>query len=369
VGALQIARILGIPIYVHYTWLIVFGLVSWSLAAGYFPALYPDLPAATYWIKGVAAALLLFASVLIHELGHSIVALRHGIGIASITLFIFGGVARLENQPPTARIELEIALAGPLASLLLAGLFALATAGGWGTSESLAVTSYLGRINLLLALFNLVPALPLDGGRVLRALLWRQTDRVRATRIASGVGTFFAYLLMAVGFLVLVRARELTGLWYVFLGWFLKEGAESGYQQAKIDQALSGVRVRDLAVRDCRALPAGASLDEAVREAFLRFGYGGFPVEEGGRVIGLLSLADVKSMPREEWERTPVRAAMQPLSEKLSVREDDEVLPALAKMAASGLGRLLVLDANGSCTGLLTHRDVLRRLRTFEQLA
>lgn len=368
-GSIRIARVLGIPIHVHYTWFIAFGLVAWTLAAGYFPALYPDLPATTYWGKGVAAALLLFTSVVIHELGHSVVAIRHGIGIASITLFIFGGVARLKGHPQNPRVEFEIAIAGPAASIFLSGCFALVAVAGWGTAESLAVTSYLARINLLLAVFNLVPALPLDGGRILRSILWRFTDRARSTRIASGIGTLFAYVLMFVGFVVLVRSRNLAGLWYVFLGWFLKDAAASAYQQARLDEALSGVRVGDLAVRGCRTIAAQTSLDEAVREYFLRFGYGGFPVEDEGRLAGLLSLADVKSVPREEWEQTPVRAAMRPLSAEIVIPENEEALAALTKMAVSGIGRLVVIDEGGRCAGLLTHHDLLRRLRAIEQLA
>jgi Zn-dependent protease len=369
VGGIRIARVVGIPIYLHYTWFVVFGLVVWALASGYFPARYPDLPVSTYWAKGVIAALLLFASVLVHELGHSLVALRHGIGIASITLFIFGGVARLREDPKSPGVELRVAVAGPVTSLLLAALFLGLASAGWGGSGTVAVTSYVGRLNLILAVFNLVPALPLDGGRMLRAALWSYTSKVRATQIASGFGTFFAYFLMLNGLLVLVVRGDLGGLWLVFIGWFLKEAAAGAYQQARLDQAFTGLRVGDLLVADCRTLPGHLSVEAAVSDYFLRFGHGGFPVEEDGRLTGLVSLAEIKRVPREEWARTPVRAVMLPIGERTSVRADQDVIAALTQMAASGRGRLLVVDASKRCIGLVTHGGILRRLQVLEELA
>ncbi len=368
-GRIRIARILGIPVYLHYTWFLIFGLVVWALSAGYFPAHYPDLPLGTYWAKGTVAALLLFASVLIHELSHSVVAMRSGIGIVSITLFIFGGVAQLREDPRHPRVELAIAIAGPLASLALAGLFTLLAGSGWGGDGVTAVTAYVARINVVLALFNLVPAMPLDGGRVLRAALWGWVGKVRATRIASGMGALFAYSLMFLGALALLLRGDVGGIWLLFVGWFLKEAAFGVYQQARLDEALAGLRAVDLSIGDCRALPARVSLDVAVRDYFLLFGYGGFPVEEDGRVTGLLSLADIKRVPREAWGTTAVRAAMMPLDERSSIAADDSAMAALAKMAGSGLGRLLVVDDSRRCVGLLTHGAILRRLRLQEQLA
>ena len=196
---IQIARVIGIPIYLHFSWLIIFGLIVWTLSTGYFPAQYPDLPASSNWAKGLVASLLFFVSILLHELGHAVVALRHGLRTRSITLFIFGGVAQLEKDPKDGRAEFWMAAAGPLVSLALAGLFyACATLPFVGPSAA-AVAKYLALINLILALFNLVPAFPMDGGRLLRGALWGPMGKARATRIASGAGTFFAFFLIFAG--------------------------------------------------------------------------------------------------------------------------------------------------------------------------
>ena len=368
-GRIRIARILGIPIYLHYTWFIILGLITWTLSAGYFPAHYPDLPVATYWAKGLVAALLLFASVLVHELGHSIVALRNGIGIVSITLFIFGGVARLAEEPRTPWIEFKVALAGPVASFLLAGGFALAMRAGWGGDAAVAVTTYLATLNLVLGAFNLVPAMPLDGGRLLRAAIWRFTTKARATRLSSASGTFFAYLLILNGTLVLVLQRDWSGFWFVLLGWFLKEAAAGAYQQARLQEAFAGLHVRDLMLTDYTAVPARLSLEAAVREYFLRWGFGGFPVEEEGTLRGLLSLAEVKKVPQDQWSRVSVGEAMRTVDQQVTVGGDEEVIAALLKMASSRVGRLLVLDDAQRCVGLITHRGILDRLRVEEQLA
>ncbi|MFQ5947118.1 MAG: site-2 protease family protein, partial [Anaerolineae bacterium] len=213
-SSFRIARILGIPIQIHFTWFIIFGLIVYSLATGYFPAQYPDLPQTSYLTKGVITALLLFASVLLHELGHSLVALRNSVGIVSITLFIFGGVARLKEDPKTAWVEFKIAVAGPIVSFILAGVFYLVSQAELGQGIE-AVSQYLTLLNLILGGFNLVPAFPLDGGRMLRAAIWNFTGKVRATRISSGVGTFFAYLLILNGVLWMVTGVGLAGLWFV----------------------------------------------------------------------------------------------------------------------------------------------------------
>jgi len=364
----RIARILGIPIYLHFSWFIIFGLIVWNLSQGYFPSRYPDLPVSTYWAKGLVAALLLFASVLFHELGHSVVAIRNRIGIVSITLFIFGGLARLKEDPKSAWVEFKVAIAGPIASFLLAGLFYGAALTELGGPRVMAVASYLALVNLILGAFNLVPAFPLDGGRVLRAVIWNFTNKVRATQISSGIGTFFAYLLMVNGVLGLVMGAGIGGLWMIFIGWFLKEASAAAYQQVRLDELLSGVRVRDLMVADCIKVPSHVSIDEAAREYFLRYGYGGFPVEEEGQIRGTLSLSAVRKVPREDWARTSVQAVMVPADERSSINAEKDITQALSQMAQSGVGRLVVVDDNQRCIGLITHNGILRRLQLQEQL-
>lgn len=365
----RIARIFGIPIYIHFTWFIIFGLIAWTFSEDVFPSQYPDLPVASYWAKGLVAALLLFASVLFHELGHSVVAMRNGIGIASITLFIFGGVARIQSDPKTAWVEFKIAIAGPIASFILAALFYAASRMQIAWLGWIAVTSLLAWLNLSLGVFNLVPAFPLDGGRVLRAAIWHFTGKVRATRIASGMGTFFAYLLMLYGVTQMVTGNPIGGLWGILIGWFLKEASAGAYQQVRLAEVLSGVRVRDMMVADCVTIPSHISIDDAVQDYFLRLGYGGFPVEDAGRIRGLLSLSDVKRTPTEDWSRTSVQAVMASVDERTSISADKDIVEALQRMAASGLGRLVVVDEGDQCVGFITHNGILRRLQLKEQLS
>jgi hypothetical protein len=260
-----------------------------------------------------------------------------------------------------------VAIAGPIASFLLAAtFFALSRAGPPGSGA--AVPSYLASVNLVLGAFNLVPAFPLDGGRVLRAAVWRFTGKVRATRISSGVGTFFAYLLILNGIYGLLTGSGFSGLWSILLGWFLKDAAAGAYQQVRLTEILSGIRVRDLMVTDCKMIPAHISIAEAVRDYFLRYGFGGFPVQAGEQITGIVSLPDVRAVRQEDWERTAVQAAMVPVDERSTIRSDEDIMQALGKMAESGLGRLLVVDPEWRCVGLITHNGILRRLQVQEQL-
>jgi len=366
-GSVQIVRVLGIPVFVHFSWFIVFGLIAWTLATGYFPQRYPNLPVTSYWAKGLLASLLFFVSILLHELGHSVVALKSGLAIRSITLFIFGGVARLEKDPPDGRTELRMAAAGPAVSVVLAGLFlaagSLAPPGGtpW------AVARYLAVINLVVAAFNLVPAFPLDGGRLLRGLLWKSMGKARATRVAARAGTLFAYFLIASGVVSMLRGSGISGMWYVLIGWFLKDASAGAYQSARVDEALRGVTAADAMVKDPATLPAEISLAEAVHEHFLRTGYGAYPVVRGDAPVGLLCRRDVLKVPPEDRERTSVQAAMTPLAELAVVAPAAPLLRAMSRMAESGVGRVLVMDG-GRLAGLLTMGSVLRHVRVRDEL-
>src|SRR3990170_4137509 len=358
----QIARVIGIPIYLHFSWLIIFGLIAWTLSTGYFPAQAPDLPASSSWAKGLVASLLFFVSIVLHELGHAVVALRQGLRTRSITLFIFGGVAQLEKDPKDGRAELWMAAAGPLVSLALAGLFyAFASLPFVGASAA-AVAKYLALINLILALFNLVPAFPMDGGRLLRGALWGPLGKARATRIASGAGTFFAFFLIFAGVFSLLRGDSLGGLWYILIGWFIKDASSASYQQVRLDEALRGVTVRVATV------PGSGSVAEAAREYFMRTGYGSYPVTRGEAVVGLLCLKDVLRLSAEEREATSVQGAMRPLTDAV-VTDPDVPLPlAIARMAQAGTARLLVMHGE-RLVGLLTMNGVIRRLKVREELA
>jgi Zn-dependent protease/CBS domain-containing protein len=365
---IQIARVIGIPIYLHFSWLIIFALIVWTLSTGYFPAQYPDLPASSYWAKGLVASLLFFVSILLHELGHAVVALRHGVRTRSITLFIFGGVAQLEKDPKGGRAEFWIAAAGPVVSLTLAGLFYACASLPFVGPSTAAVAKYLALINLVLGLFNLVPAFPMDGGRLLRGALWGSMGKARATQIASGAGTLFAFFLIFAGVFSLLKGNTIGGVWYILIGWFIKDASTASYQQVRLDEALRGVTVRDAMVEAVVTVPSSGSVAEAAREHFMRTGYGSYPVTRGEAVVGLLCLKDVLRLSPEERESTSVQGAMRPLTDAI-VTDPDAPLPvAIARMAQAESARLLVMHGD-RLLGLLTMNGVIRRLKVREELA
>jgi Zn-dependent protease/predicted transcriptional regulator len=367
-AAVRVASVFGIPVFVHASWVVIFGLVAWTLATGYFPERYPHLAHRTYWARGLASSLLFFGSILLHELGHSMIALRHGIPIRSITLFMFGGVARLGRDPQDGRTELKIAAAGPVVSLALGALFyAVSTLDVVGEG-SRAIGRYLAVINVMVAVFNLVPAYPLDGGRLLRGLLWRSAGKGRATRTAARAGTVFAYFLIVTGALRLLRGDAVAGVWSALVGWFLKEASSGAHRDVRVDEALAGVTVRDAMLRDVATLPASLSLADAARHHFLRTGYGGYPVVRDETVVGLLCLRDVLKRSPEERDTTSVQAAMTPLTKAIVTSPDAPLLKATGQMAEAGTGRLLVMEG-GRLAGLLTLQAVLRHVRVREELA
>ena len=331
---IQIARVIGIPIYLHFSWLIIFGLIVWTLSTGYFPAQSPDLPASSYWAKGLVASLLFFVSILIHELGHAVVALRQGLRTRSITLFIFGGVAQLEEDPRDGRAEFWMAAAGPVVSLILAGLFYTFASLPFVGPSGAAVAQYLALINLILALFNLVPAFPMDGGRLLRGALWGPLGKARATRIASGAGTVFAFLLIFAGVFSLLR----------------------------------GVTVRDAMVEAVVTVPGSGSVAEAAREQLMRTGHGSYPVTRGDVVVGLLWRKDVLRLTAEEQDATSVQGAMRPLTDAMVTDPETPLPVAIARMAQAGATQLLVMHGS-RLVGLLTMNGVSRRLKAREELS
>ena len=341
---------IGIPIYLHFSWLIIFGLIAWTLSTGYFPAQSPDLPASSSWAKGLVASLLFFVSILLHELGHAVVALRQGLRTRSITLFVFGGVASSRRTPRTDGPSSGWPLPAPLVSLALAGLVLRAREPAVPGPSAAAVAKYLALINLMLALFNLVPAFPMDGGRLLRGALWGPLGKARATRIASGAGTLFAFLLIFAGVFSLLRGDSLGGLWYILIGWFIKDASLSSYQQVRLDEALRGVTVRDAMVEAVATIPGSGSVAEAAREYFMRTGYGSYPVTRGEAVVGLLCLKDVLRLSAEEREATSVQGAMRPLTDAL-VTDPDVPLPGRDRKYGPGRDRAPPRDARRSTRG------------------
>lgn len=367
-ASLRFGTLFGIPIGAHASWFLVLALVTWSLAAGYFPQEYPGWEAATYWGVGALTALLLFSSVLLHELGHAVVAQREGVPVRGITLFVFGGVAQIGREPPTAGSELRIALAGPLTSLALAGGFSLLGLAVAFAPVLAAPAVYLGRLNLLLALFNLLPGFPLDGGRVLRAVLWGLGSNFRtATRWATAVGQGLAFLFILAGVGQLFFGNVLNGLWIAFIGWFLHTAAESSYQQVALRDSLVGVRVRDVMTLQCPTIRGDLSLDQLVHEQLLRTGQRCFFVTADGGLQGLLTLHNVAAVPRDRWPVVTAGEAMTPLDRLLVARPDEDVLALLQRMDDADVHQAPVLE-DGRLVGMVTREHLLRYIRTRSEL-
>ncbi len=367
----QIGRILGIPIKVHVSWFLVFALVTWSLATGYLPDLLPGLQEFRYWGMGGMAALLLFASVLLHELGHSAVALKYRIPISQITLFIFGGMAEMRREPPGPRAEFLIAVAGPAVSFALGGGL-LGLASYTDLPDGLMVlTILLGTINLNLGLFNLIPGFPLDGGRVLRAGLWAWSgDFYRATRQAALAGQGFGIAFGGLGAVLLVGA--MSGLlpgpvatnagWIILIGLFLFGAAGASRHQAALRAALAKVAVGDLMVREIAAIPSNLTVDEAVTQYFVRQGEGGFPVDEDGRLVGMVSVHEVQALPQTLWSWRRVRDIMEPWSYGMEIGLEAPAMAALEQMLRQGQNRLAVLD-KGRLVGMVTRTAISQYLQ------
>jgi Zn-dependent protease/predicted transcriptional regulator len=369
--SLKLGHILGISIEVDYTWFIVFALVVTGLATGYFPMALPTDPFPIILLLAVFTALALFASVLTHELAHSYVARLNGINISSITLFVFGGVARMTDEPPSAASELRIAAAGPAMSVFLAAVFgSLYVWGqvtGWAQELQTALKLLAG-MNFLLAVFNLLPGFPLDGGRLLRAILWKKTGNLgQATRVASGAGQFIGYGLIVWGLLDILGGITVGGIWLIFIGWFLVQTAAASYRQMQARQMLSGIPVRHLMTTDVVAVPANITVRELVDNYFLAHGYTAYPVLDGEKLVGCVGLDRVREIAREEWATTTAADIVPPLSAEQVVSPDTDGWDAVTKMAREGQPRLLVTEGD-RLVGMLSQTNVMRLIRTRLEL-
>jgi len=354
-GAWKIGTVMGIPIRVHFSWLIVFGLITWSLSSYYFPKAAPDLPMASYWTKGALAALLLFASVLFHELAHSFVAKKYNISIQSITLFIFGGVAQMKGEPPHPNAEFRIAIAGLLSSFFLSVLFFFLSMNAAGGIK--ALFSYLAQINFIIAVFNLIPGFPMDGGRVLRSAIWSKTKNFyNATQKASSIGQKIALFFIFCGIFSLFT-RMPGGLWLMLIGWFLYTAAQASYQQSTLQESLSGIKVKDIMVKDIVTISSSMTVDDAVNAYFLRYGYGGFPVIEGEKFLGIVTLKEIKEVPRENWSRVKVSDVFVPHSARWEVASEEDIMKALELMITEDKGRIAVTKNKG-IIGLITRNGI-----------
>lgn len=359
-SSFRIARILGVDIKLDYSWLIIFGLVTWSLTSYYLPLRHPGWPAAGYLTIGVITSLLFFASVLAHELSHSVVARAQGTPVSDITLFIFGGAAHLSGAPRRPREELLMAAAGPLTSLAVAGLFGGLWWASAGTVDPLhALAGWLAWINLALAGFNLIPGFPLDGGRIFRAILWGVSGNfVTATRLAAGVGQVVAFGFIFWGVWQVFSGNWADGLWMAFIGWFLLSAAAGERQQATAAQFLSGHSVREAMMSDCPRIPPWLTLDEFVDQVVLPSGRRCFPVADGGQLAGLLTLHRLQRVPRDKWAATRVADVMIPLAELKTARPDEDLGVVFARLAAEDVNQLPVVD-EGRLVGMVARDSII----------
>ena len=370
-GAFSLGRIFGIQFRIHYSWFIIFVLITGSLSWQYFPYTYPEWSAPTYWLTGIATSLLFFASVVAHELAHSLVARANDIPVKSITLFLFGGVAHMAREASRHGAELRMALAGPVASLVIGGLFFGLHLLLQSVNEPVAaLTFWLARINVVLALFNLIPGFPLDGGRVFRSLLWRFSGNYqRATRIAFEVGRGVGYLFVAGGVILMFLSREnwFNGLWLAFIGIFLTYMATASYRQTQWQAALMGVKVADVMTTTCPVISPYVTISRVVQDYIFVGGHQCFMVTDGGELQGILTLRNIKSIDQKTWDTTAVSDVMTPAERLKVVRMDEEVLSVLEQMEEYSISQMPV-ESEGRVIGLVTRDDVLRLLYTRSRL-
>lgn len=365
---IPLGRILGIPIGLDYSWFLIFALLTWMLASSYYPVEFRNWPPLLYWLTGAVTAIMLFVSVLLHELGHSVIALRYKIPVRSITLFIFGGVARIGAEPPSATSEFFIAIAGPIVSLALAVLFSVVKPAFAAVEPLWGLAKYLAYINFALVLFNLIPGFPLDGGRVFRAIVWAVTKNLRrATLTAANVGRFFGFLFIFFGVWQVFTGNLGGGLWIAFIGWFLDSTASAQVQQVLFQGALSGHRASQAMSTECAAVPADITLQQLVDEHILTSGRRCFLVNRGESTLGLMTLHRIKEVPRPDWANTTAAQVMIALGELKRISPDKELWAALQQMDRDGVNQLPVMT-DSQVVGMLSREDVITFLRTLQEL-
>ncbi len=371
-GSYRLLRVFGIDILVHWSWLVIFALLIWLLSQQFFKDQYEEWTTSELWAAAVVAALAFFVSILMHELAHSLVAKREGLPVKSITLFIFGGVSALGREPENPGQEFRVAIVGPLVSFVLAGAFGVAALvgelSGVGDRPPAAVAFYLAMINAAVGAFNLLPGYPLDGGRVLRAALWaRGRNLLTATRRASLAGTFLAFGLIAVGVVSIVSGNPYGGVWFIVIGWFLRGVSEASYQQLLYRITLEGTKVGDLINRSFDAASPDMNLNTLVQEYMLARSQRSVPIVVGVELLGLVTMRDLKRVPRAEWETTSVFRAMTPHEKLHHVDVGEEITRALEIMAKENVNQLPVLEFV-RFVGFVTRADVMRLMQVRSEL-
>jgi Zn-dependent protease/CBS domain-containing protein len=370
----QIAKVKGIPVRLHFTLIIVFFLIAWTLASNFMPQYFPDLAPIQYWIMGIAGAIVLFVSVFLHELMHSIVALRYGMKVRQIILFIFGGVSDIQEETKDFRKEFRIAAAGPVASFAIAGIFA---AIWWPISQTNAnfpviegVLLYGAIVNVLLGAFNLIPAFPLDGGRILRAGLirWKKSYN-EATRIAAKVGIAISYGFMGIGFFAMLFGSFISGIWILLIGWFLNSGAQSYLAQHELTSVLATVRLQDIMNSRVIAVGKDMSISELLERYFGRYMKSSFPVlDDSGRLLGMVTVQKALDVPEHSRQSVRVAEIMIPASQLAIMLPETPADQGLTEMLRTGTGKIFVCNAQGTMLGLVSKTDIMDVAKERQEL-
>ena len=370
---IRLGRIFGIEIGLHYSWLIIAVLIATSLA-GHFRSEHPNWEATVIWTMAIMTALLFFVAIILHEFAHAAVARMRGLPVRSITLFALGGVAQIGKEAGDAKTEFWMGIAGPIASALI-GVVCLAMAWllGWNfvlepATPLMAMLVWLGYINIGLAIFNMVPGFPMDGGRVLRAVIWWVTgNAARATRAAAGTGQIIAYGFILLGVLRFFGGAGVGGLWMAFIGWFLLSAAQATSAQAELTETFRGVRVADLMTRDCTQVDGNTNLQTFVHDYLLRSGRRCFLIVEKGQFIGLITLNEVKAIPQARWPFTTVYDTMVPLERLRTVTPETPVTEALEIIGRENIHQLPVVS-NGGVAGMISRDQILGYMLTRAEL-
>jgi len=363
---IKLFKLLGFEVRIDWSWIIIALLITWSLSKGVFPSYYKNLSTQTYWWMGIIGALGLFLSIIAHEFSHSLVARKYGIPMKGITLFIFGGVAEMDEEPPSPKVEFMMAIAGPLSSIVIAlvfyGVYSMGKQGGLSVPVT-GVIGYLAMINALLAGFNLLPAFPLDGGRVLRSILWGVKKNLRwATYISSRIGSGFGILLIILGVIQIFRGNFVGGMWWFLIGMFLQGAAKASYQQLITRKALEGEPIRRFMKTDPVTVSPTVSLEHLVEDYIYKYHFKMFPVvEDSDRLLGCVTTKQVKEIPREDWNRKTVGEVASQCSPENTIEPQADAMKAISIMNRTGNSRLMVVEG-GHLVGIIALKDLLELL-------
>ena len=362
---IKVFKLLGFEVSIDLSWIVIAILIVWSLSKGLFPFHYKGLSIGTYWVMGIIGALGLFLSIIIHELSHSLIARNYGMPMKGITLFIFGGVAEMGDEPPNARSEFVMAIAGPISSIVMGIVFYIIFSMGkidaW-SNAIVGVMGYLFAINFILAAFNLLPAFPLDGGRMLRSILWGWKKDLRwATRISSGIGVGFGVLLIVLGVFNVLFGNFISGMWWFLIGLFVQGAARGSYQQLLTRRALEGEPIRRFMEQNPLTVPPLISIEELVEDYIYQYHYKMFPVVDGDRLIGCVTTREIKEIPRDEWKRKTAGEIAVQCSPGNTIGPDEDAIKAISVMNQTGASRLMVTE-NGRLVGIIALKDMLKFL-------